>query len=237
VEDKRNGKDLENFLRSKLAGKTCEGETDEVVKALLDRSQGLFLYMKFLDQLIEEAVDTKAKNSKITLGDLDSHFPTGLGGIFADQFRKLHKELGHDSYHNLLSTVTAARSPLPMALWIRAHGLPVTGTHELTNTHTHTLTHAHALTPTLTHTHARTLTHTHTSTRRRTLEHVHEHIHEQHTPTHTYTRILTRTHTRTHTYANTYRNGHTQGQRVNETVLTRGSQMSQSTLLRARYTW
>jgi hypothetical protein len=128
IEDKRNGKDLENFLRAKLAGKTCEGETDEVVKALLDRSQGLFLYMKFLDQMIEETVDSKAKNSKLALASLDSHFPKGLAGMFALQFGKLHKEIGHDSYHNLLSTVTAARSPLPLALWIRGHGLPVTGT-------------------------------------------------------------------------------------------------------------
>jgi hypothetical protein len=94
--------------RMSLVGWLCTG----VVKELLKRAEGLFLYTSFLDEMVSNSF---AKTGKTTIGIEDVQaFPDGMHAVYAEFFERLMVSLGNDVYqvgglsnqHPSISTVT-----------------------------------------------------------------------------------------------------------------------------------
>jgi hypothetical protein len=64
TEDHRNAEDIASFLRIKLANYAMESsELEAMVAKLLELSGGLFLYMRFLDDLLDAACKKRFASS------------------------------------------------------------------------------------------------------------------------------------------------------------------------------
>ncbi|WP_167512579.1 toll/interleukin-1 receptor domain-containing protein [Oceanidesulfovibrio marinus] len=78
--EKENGADLRAYLDTHLrAMNNGEAPEDTIIQAIMDRSEGLFLYVTFV---VEEL-----RQGRLSL-DQPGEFPQGLGGIYAQYFRR-----------------------------------------------------------------------------------------------------------------------------------------------------
>jgi hypothetical protein len=93
----------------------------KLVDEVTTKSEGLFLYLRFLDEVIGSIL-TQGHRAQLREQDLQA-FPNGLGGVYKDYFGRLHAKLGPDDYVKLLSSVLSAREPLSKELWMRAFGV------------------------------------------------------------------------------------------------------------------
>jgi hypothetical protein len=123
TENHRNIDDVKLYLRERVFKDRIAdpSQLEQFVDEITTKSEGLFLYLRFLDEVIEKIMQQNQRSTLLTT-DLDD-FPNGLGGIYNDYFGRLYKNLGEEDYHKLLAGVLAAREPLPKELWMRAVGV------------------------------------------------------------------------------------------------------------------
>jgi len=90
-------------------------ELSEATEMMLLRSEGLFLYARFLDDILERTSGT------LKLTDLrnSNKFPQGLDGVFSQYFQRFLEE-GLDGnsqvYQLLVGSLVASREPVPVSV-------------------------------------------------------------------------------------------------------------------------
>ena len=89
-----NRADIRCCIRQRLKDRMNSQELAQAVESLVERSEGLFLYIR----LILAELECK---KEITLADVQL-LPAGLNDAFEENFERLHEELGADCYHKLL---------------------------------------------------------------------------------------------------------------------------------------
>jgi WD40 repeat protein len=124
TENASNIVDVRRFLEDRVF--TTERVADpelaiKFVEAVTAKSEGLFLYLRFLDEVIGNIL-VQGQRTQLEEQDLEA-FPNGLGGVYNDYFGRLHTRLGTDDYTKLLGSVLSAREPLAKELWMRAFGV------------------------------------------------------------------------------------------------------------------
>jgi len=108
-----NLQDISLFLRNQL---TSEQVSDELIKNIVDKSEGMFLYAYLvIDEIRSENL------SKDSIED----FPQGLKGYYKRWFKRKfpNTKLYHDEFHKLVSVIVAQKSPLPLQTLSSALGL------------------------------------------------------------------------------------------------------------------
>jgi WD40 repeat protein len=124
TENASNIVDVRRFLEDRVftADRVADPELAiKFVEAVTAKSEGLFLYLRFLDEVIGNIL-VQGQRTQLEEQDLEA-FPNGLGGVYNDYFGRLHARLGTDDYTKLLGSVLSAREPLAKALWMRAFGV------------------------------------------------------------------------------------------------------------------
>jgi hypothetical protein len=125
TEDKKNMHDVKLYLRDRVFRDCVAGEElEHFVEHVAEMSEGLFLYLRFLDEVINKIL-VKKKRKMLVAADL-KRFPNGLGGVYYKYFARMYEELGAADYVKLFGSVVAAREPLPKALWMQTCGFDVT---------------------------------------------------------------------------------------------------------------
>jgi WD40 repeat protein len=130
TENESNVADVKRFLQDRvftpdrLADPSLAAKFVDVVTT---KSEGLFLYLRFLDEVIGNIL-TQGQRKQLREEDLQA-FPHGLGGVYNDYFGRLYAKLwdeklqNADKYVKLLGSVLSAREPLSKELWMRAFGV------------------------------------------------------------------------------------------------------------------
>jgi hypothetical protein len=124
TENASNVADVRRFLNEsvftpdRVADPSLAAKFVDVVTA---KSEGLFLYLRFLDEVIGNIL-TQGQRTQLREQDLQA-FPNGLGGVYNDYFGRLYAKLGPEDYVKLLGSVLSAREPLSKELWMRAFGV------------------------------------------------------------------------------------------------------------------
>jgi hypothetical protein len=124
TEDASNIADVRCFLEDRVftSDRVASPQlATKFVDVVTAKSEGLFLYLRFLDEVIGNIL-MHGKRTQLQEQDLGA-FPYGLGGIYNDYFGRLHVKLGADDYAKLLGSVLSARGPLAKELWMRAFGV------------------------------------------------------------------------------------------------------------------
>ena len=115
--DPQNLRDIRKFLQQRLAEIACGPVRKEIIEAILERSEGIFLYVKIvLDDLREGRLSV----------DRPEDFPLGLRSVFVKFFNRQFADPDPDErcrklddyarfQRPLLELVTAAREPLEVA--------------------------------------------------------------------------------------------------------------------------
>jgi hypothetical protein len=102
-----NLKDIRTYLYRELRPFTGNGTTsDEVVDTIVDKSEGLFLYVT----LVREEL----KNGRLSLARL-KEFPQGLGAVYLQWFQRYFPDIAayQSDCRPALEAICAAREPLP----------------------------------------------------------------------------------------------------------------------------
>ena len=109
-----NLNDIQTLFENQLSNKIGEKHKDILLKELVKKSEGLFIYAYFI-------VDFIQKNGSILTPDqLESVLPLGISSVYFSYFKRLEselcKELNEEEEHFLrfLCALTAAREPLPV---------------------------------------------------------------------------------------------------------------------------
>ena len=114
AESPENRKDMEEYIRKMLDGLSNAVISDEVIHAIINNSEGIFLYAEWV---CREILDGKLSPDK------PEEFPKGLGEVYASFFRnKLTTEKNykndirdyHENIRPVLELIQAAREPLPV---------------------------------------------------------------------------------------------------------------------------
>ena len=116
LEQKReeNLNDIQTLFENQLSNKIGEEHKDVLLKELVKKSEGLFIYAYFIVDFIQKNV------SVLTPDQLESVLPSGISSVYLSYFKRLEnelcKELNADEEHFLrfLCALTAAREPLPV---------------------------------------------------------------------------------------------------------------------------
>ena len=116
LEQKReeNLNDIQTLFENQLSNKIGEEHKDVLLKELVKKSEGLFIYAYFIVDFIQKNV------SILTPDQLESVLPSGISSVYLSYFKRLEnelcKELHADEEHFLrfLCALTASREPLPV---------------------------------------------------------------------------------------------------------------------------
>jgi hypothetical protein len=136
TESESNRNDIRHFLEFKLKPLMKPSDLDAAVDVLVERSGGLFLYARFVDDLMPRGKTTLSGGKagrvpqSLTLEDIRDSFPDGLGGVFSEYFRRFQTSLDDGNgklsseqlYQQRLAPIVAARAPLPERVWRGACG-------------------------------------------------------------------------------------------------------------------
>ena len=117
LEDNRNEnlRDIQLFFEMQLINKIDENHKDVLLRKLVDKSEGVFLYAYFLKDFIQKNV------SLLTPEQLESTLPLRISSVYLSHFKRLENELckelkiEEDQMLNFLCALTASREPLPVA--------------------------------------------------------------------------------------------------------------------------
>jgi tetratricopeptide (TPR) repeat protein len=113
--DERNSADLKTFYQFSLApiinkGDLSQGELEEIEEFILEKSEGMILYLRMIVDGLKEG--------SITLASLKS-LQSGVGGLYASYYAAFQHRFAVDFIENvqpLLSLVLASPGPLPVQL-------------------------------------------------------------------------------------------------------------------------
>ena len=110
-DDEQNVNDLQLFFEDKLEDIMGCFARDELIKSLVKKSEGLMLYASFFCKLSNDSIITLNPES----------LPSGIKEIYKSYFSRLEKDLGilgidQEKFFSLLSVITVAKQPLPLAL-------------------------------------------------------------------------------------------------------------------------
>ena len=109
-----NLNDIQTLFENQLSNKIGEQHKDILLKELVKKSEGLFIYAYFIVDFIQKNV------SILTPDQLESVLPSGISSVYFSYFKRLEnelfKELHADEEHFLrfLCALTASREPLPV---------------------------------------------------------------------------------------------------------------------------
>ena len=109
-----NLNDIQTLFEIQLGHQIAEEHKDILLKELVKKSEGLFIYAYFLVDFIQKNV------SILTPDQLESVLPSDISSVYLSYFTRLEdelcKELNADEEHFLrfLCALTAAREPLPV---------------------------------------------------------------------------------------------------------------------------
>ena len=110
-----NLRDIRLFFEMRLSRK-IEGEhKDVLLRKLVEKSEGVFLYAYFLMHYIQKNV------SLLTFEQLERSLPLGISSVYLSHFKRLENELSEElkideeQVLTFLSGFTASREPLPVA--------------------------------------------------------------------------------------------------------------------------
>ena len=110
-----NLRDIQLFFEMQLTHKIEEEYKDVLLRKLVEKSEGLFLYAYFLIDFIQKNV------SRLTQEQLESSLPLGISSVYRSHFKRLENELckefniEEDQMLNFLCALIASREPLPVA--------------------------------------------------------------------------------------------------------------------------
>ena len=109
-----NLNDIQTLFENQLSNKIGEKNKDFLLKELVKKSEGLFIYAYYIVDFIQKNV------SILTPDQLESVLPSGISSVYLSYFKRLEnelcKELNADEEHFLLflCALAAAREPLPV---------------------------------------------------------------------------------------------------------------------------
>ena len=109
-----NLNDIQTLFEKQLSNKIGEKHKDILLKELVKKSEGLFIYAYYIVDFIQKNV------SILTPDQLESVLPSGISSVYLSYFKRLEnelcKELNADEEHFLrfLCALAAAREPLPV---------------------------------------------------------------------------------------------------------------------------
>ncbi|KAM7426107.1 hypothetical protein ABFA07_022562 [Porites harrisoni] len=109
-----NLNDIQTLFENQLSNKIGEKHKDILLKELVKKSEGLFIYAYYIVDFIQKNV------SILTPDQLESVLPSDISSVYLSYFTRLEdelcKELNADEEHFLrfLCVLTAAREPLPI---------------------------------------------------------------------------------------------------------------------------
>ena len=109
-----NLNDIQTLFENQLSNKIGEKHKDILLKELVKKSEGLFIYAYYIVDFIQKNV------SILTPDQLESVLPSGISSVYLSYFKRLEnelcKELNADEEHFLrfLCALTASREPLPV---------------------------------------------------------------------------------------------------------------------------
>ena len=117
--DKNNERDIELFFKDSLKTLLPTSVFEESVGRFVNQAEGLMLYAHYFIQFVEEHRDT------LTAADINGIFPRGIASVYERYFDRLQKELRIEEapFSDFLSSLAAARSPLPVTMASRILGL------------------------------------------------------------------------------------------------------------------
>lgn len=111
-----NERDIKLFFESRLESRIEEAHKNVLLKKLVERSEGVFLYAYFLVTCFKEE-----NVSLLTLKHLENKLPLGISSVYLSYFQRLEKELceklkvEEEQVLNFLCALTASREPLPVS--------------------------------------------------------------------------------------------------------------------------
>ena len=109
-----NLKDIHFFFEKQISHLLQSEHQENMLKALVQKSEGVMLYAHYLVDFIKNEV------SLVTPDLLDSILPSGISSVYHSYFKRLQTELfkelnvAEGQFLLLLSSVAAAREPLPL---------------------------------------------------------------------------------------------------------------------------
>jgi tetratricopeptide (TPR) repeat protein len=112
-----NRRDLRDYLSAALARRfPADAVPPEDVESILDRSEGLFLYV---DALLRDLPSGRLDHRRLAA------FPRGLGAIYAQYFERQFPLDAHyeETARPFLETMAASQEPLPVGTIASIHGL------------------------------------------------------------------------------------------------------------------
>ena len=117
--DENNERDIEMFFKDNLRTLLPTSVFEESVDRFVDQAEGLMLYAYYFIQFVEEHRDT------LTPDDINGIFPLGIVSVYERYFDRLRMDLMVEeaSFSDFLSSLAAARSPLPVTMASRSLGL------------------------------------------------------------------------------------------------------------------
>ena len=117
--DENNEKDIELFFEDSLKRLLPNTKIEQNVRRFVSQAEGLMLYAHFFIKFVEDHKGT------LTPTDVTDIFPRGLTSVYEGYFDRLQTDLGvgEGPFFNFLSSLAAARSPLPVTMTSRILGL------------------------------------------------------------------------------------------------------------------
>ena len=109
-----NLNDIQTLFEIQLSHQIGEEHKDILLKQLVKKSEGLFIYAYFIVDFIQKNV------SILTPDQLESVLPSGISSVYLSYFKRLENELckklhaDEETFLRFLCALTAAREPLPV---------------------------------------------------------------------------------------------------------------------------
>ena len=109
-----NLNDIQTLFENQLSNKIGEEHKDVLLKELVKKSEGLFIYAYFIVDFIQKNV------SILTPDQLESVLPSGISSVYSPYFKRLENELCKElntvveHFLRFLCALTASREPLPV---------------------------------------------------------------------------------------------------------------------------
>ena len=109
-----NLNDIQTLFENQLSNKIGEEHKDILLKELVKKSEGLFIYAYFLVDFIQKNV------SILTPDQLERVLPSHISSVYLSYFKRLENELckalnaDEETFLRFLCALTAAREPLPV---------------------------------------------------------------------------------------------------------------------------
>jgi len=126
MDDEANKEDMRVFLKAKMKPFMADSDEDldGAVKIVLERSEGLFIYGRFLQDNLE-----RTRGGGLTLRDVEKKvdiFPTKLDGFYGEYFKRLKESLASEKgmdIKKLLGPMCVSREPLTIRVLQELLGL------------------------------------------------------------------------------------------------------------------